>query len=468
MPKQNLNYSPLKGRGVSRDLPNRFRQEWWEPEPGEEPSNETELIEDHSASILSANNSPDVPFRLGVNPYRGCEHGCVYCLAGETKILLADGSTKPLADLQVGDSIYGTERRGHYRRYVRTTVLDLWRTKKPSYRVTLEDGTELVASGDHRFLTERGWKFVTGTEQGRHRRPHLTTNNHLMGLGSLALGTSPVRDEDYRRGYLTGMIRGDGLLKTYRYERRRGGGSVQHRFRLALKDVEALEVTSTYLEGLGVPTFAFRFQGGPSQAGTLTAIRANSRAAVDRIRGLTRLRVEPTRSWALGFLAGIFDAEGSHTRKTLRIHNSDPELIDETTRCLDLLGFMSVVERDRGGGLRSVRLLGGARARLRFVAETSPAISRKRDFSGKALKSRSDLGVVGVEPLPGKRDLFDITTGTGDFFANGVVSHNCYGARATNTSATRLAWTSSARSCSSRARPSSCARPSASGATSPR
>lgn len=81
MPQQNLNHAPLKGRGVSRDLPNRFRQEWWEPEPGEAPSNETELIEDHSASILSVNESPDVPFRLGVNPYRGCAHGCIYCFA---------------------------------------------------------------------------------------------------------------------------------------------------------------------------------------------------------------------------------------------------------------------------------------------------------------------------------------------------------------------------------------------------
>jgi DNA repair photolyase len=76
MPEQNL-----KGRGVSRDLPNRFRQAWWEPEPGELPDNTTELIEDHSASILNRNSSPDVPFGLGLNPYRGCEHGCVYCYA---------------------------------------------------------------------------------------------------------------------------------------------------------------------------------------------------------------------------------------------------------------------------------------------------------------------------------------------------------------------------------------------------
>ena len=68
---------------------------------------------------------------------------------------MADGRTQPIADLRVGDAIYGTERAARYRRYVDTEVLAHWSTVKPAYRVVLEDGTELVASGDHRFLTTR-------------------------------------------------------------------------------------------------------------------------------------------------------------------------------------------------------------------------------------------------------------------------------------------------------------------------
>ncbi|MEM1305791.1 MAG: radical SAM protein, partial [Planctomycetota bacterium] len=44
----------------------------------------TELIADHSESIVTENRSPDVPFRYSVNPYRGCEHGCSYCYARPT------------------------------------------------------------------------------------------------------------------------------------------------------------------------------------------------------------------------------------------------------------------------------------------------------------------------------------------------------------------------------------------------
>src|SRR3954469_11838287 len=94
-----------------------------------------------------------MPFRWTINPYRGCSHACAYCLAGETPILMADGSTRPLAEIRVGDAVLGTMGAGPHRRYVPTTVLDHWSTPKVAYRVTLADGTRLVASGDHRFLT---------------------------------------------------------------------------------------------------------------------------------------------------------------------------------------------------------------------------------------------------------------------------------------------------------------------------
>ena len=44
----------------------------------------TRIIEERARSILSSNDSPDIPFDLSINPYRGCEHGCVYCFARPT------------------------------------------------------------------------------------------------------------------------------------------------------------------------------------------------------------------------------------------------------------------------------------------------------------------------------------------------------------------------------------------------
>src|SRR4051795_7058580 len=67
-----------------------------------------------------------VPFRWTVNPYRGCSHACVYCMGGDTPILMADGRTKALEDVRPGDAIYGTVRTRFYRRYVETEVRNHW------------------------------------------------------------------------------------------------------------------------------------------------------------------------------------------------------------------------------------------------------------------------------------------------------------------------------------------------------
>jgi DNA repair photolyase len=54
------------------------------PEPGGGSAWKTQVIEEQAKSILSRNQSPDVPFSISLNPYRGCEHGCIYCFARPT------------------------------------------------------------------------------------------------------------------------------------------------------------------------------------------------------------------------------------------------------------------------------------------------------------------------------------------------------------------------------------------------
>jgi DNA repair photolyase len=84
--------SPGKGRGAGLNPPNRFETLHYERDPeerspdpdDEEPAPRTIFLRDPSRSILASNESPDVGFDASVNPYRGCEHGCVYCYARPT------------------------------------------------------------------------------------------------------------------------------------------------------------------------------------------------------------------------------------------------------------------------------------------------------------------------------------------------------------------------------------------------
>ena len=78
-----------RGRGSDHNPPNRFESlrlqvleeedEALSRDPAAGPA--TRVLSERSGSILARNDSPDIPFDYSLNPYRGCEHGCVYCYA---------------------------------------------------------------------------------------------------------------------------------------------------------------------------------------------------------------------------------------------------------------------------------------------------------------------------------------------------------------------------------------------------
>src|SRR5688500_18455396 len=106
---------PLRGRGASWNPQNRFetleyvRDEEAEPEEG---TPRTIYMRDPTRTIIATNDSPDVGFESSINPYRGCEHGCIYCFARptheylgfsagldfETKILVKEDAPKLLEE----------------------------------------------------------------------------------------------------------------------------------------------------------------------------------------------------------------------------------------------------------------------------------------------------------------------------------------------------------------------------------
>jgi DNA repair photolyase len=107
---------PVRGRGSAGNPKNRFEAIELIPEPPDEAdevsSPHTEFLTDTSRSIIAYNDSPDVGFDASVNPYRGCEHGCVYCYARptheylgfssgldfETKIMVKENAPELLKD----------------------------------------------------------------------------------------------------------------------------------------------------------------------------------------------------------------------------------------------------------------------------------------------------------------------------------------------------------------------------------
>ncbi len=85
---------PRKGRGAVGNPAGRFEAytrveefDGWHQDAAPRPL-PTTLIPDRARTVINRNDSPDVPFELSINPYRGCEHGCVYCYARPTHAYL--------------------------------------------------------------------------------------------------------------------------------------------------------------------------------------------------------------------------------------------------------------------------------------------------------------------------------------------------------------------------------------------
>jgi DNA repair photolyase len=77
--------APVRGRGTASNPPNRFEKRSVELDPNaadpSEPLPRTQFLKDTSRTVIAKNDSPDIGFERSLNPYRGCEHGCVYCYA---------------------------------------------------------------------------------------------------------------------------------------------------------------------------------------------------------------------------------------------------------------------------------------------------------------------------------------------------------------------------------------------------
>jgi DNA repair photolyase len=123
--------APGKGRGTGWALPHRFNtlahedfDDGWgtleQQVSAERTPPATQIIEERVRSILSSNDSPDIGFDLSINPYRGCEHGCIYCYARPTHSYLnlspgIDFETRIVAKMNAAEALREAFARPGYR-----------------------------------------------------------------------------------------------------------------------------------------------------------------------------------------------------------------------------------------------------------------------------------------------------------------------------------------------------------------
>ena len=367
-----------------------------------------------------------------LNIAKGCINNCSYCLHPDTLVLMTNGTSKKIKNLEKNDLVWGitdlNNKKSHSSKFTPSRVLDIWVTYKNAIKITMTNGVELICSEDHRWLTERGWKYTIGEMTGINTRPYLTTNNSIRFLTNLYY--PPLLSNDYKLGYLSGQIRGDALLKSFDYSKKRKRTGILYQFRLTQKDKEGMDRVFNYLNDFGVQTnwFKFKFkQNGEKKS--YDGIRTSKKSNFDSIRSLIKLQHD-NEDYMLGFLAGIFDAEGSFSCNILRIsHCKLPETVEFLEESIKHFNFpFRKTKKQTKNVLLPTYTLTGRNEVFRFFQLTRPAIVRKMDLTRKSLRGK--VLIKSIENLNETIEMVDITTSTENFIANGFVSHNCYGRRA--------------------------------------
>lgn len=155
----------LKGRGTATRFPHRFERDaresfddgWQRSEEEEAGLPRTEVTWETAKSIIASNDSPDIYFGKSINPYRGCEHGCIYCYARPTHSYLnlspgLDFETKIIAKRNAVDLLRSELQRKSYRPELIAigTATDCYQPVERELRLT-RGVIELLAEANHPF-----------------------------------------------------------------------------------------------------------------------------------------------------------------------------------------------------------------------------------------------------------------------------------------------------------------------------
>jgi organic radical activating enzyme len=343
--------------------------------------------------------------------------GCnLHCVHPSTMVTMADYTQKPISEIAAGDLVLGIKHVPPNRqKLVIQKVKKVWTTNKPGYQV--DYGVDkLICSEDHRIYSTR-----------RHDYAYV---KNCDGSGGKYI---PPRDKaitnEYRKGYLAGAIYGDGWIGTSSYLQSSGSVKTTRAFNFVVQDKVFAKRITRYGRALG-----FNIMDPVSCREKYWRVSSHNTEFMDMVREYDKKTEVASfnltnAEFFRGFCAGFFDAEGcwQGSNNGLSITQTrDIALMKQITKKLSQFNARLIV-RDNpialSGELFNINL-GSTKDAFDFVMWCNPAIKRKWRVFAKNFPSR--VVPMKVSKLPVYEGvLYDIQTETENFFANGLLVHNC-------------------------------------------
>lgn len=380
---------------------------------------------------------PEFPECMDVNISTLCSRDCNFCFVGGTQILMEDFTTKNIEDIKIGDKIIGFEEnsgtRGKLRSvYIAEVTNTFVHVEEELIQVTTENGGNITATPNHPFMCT-GCKTGHTVKFNRLENIIKSDNPNLYTLGFPIKEYINYDSENYKKGYIVGAWCGDGTrcknLNIKRYEEK-GKEEYYYLCRFVTKDQEINDRVMDYAK-VYFPEFYFN---DFNLHGDIRKAVTNATAKVyNELNAFIEKEIHNniTKEYACGFLAGIFDTEGTigKIRKIIRISNTNIKYIEEIERCLDILGLTYCREKrtfEHRMDIYNVRVKGTYQWN-KFLWYTRPVCDRKSfernifDFTEFQITK-----IIKAEKIVKKQYVYNLETTSHTYIANNFMVHNCY------------------------------------------
>lgn len=349
---------------------------------------------------------------LPIHASRGCPYSCGFCLPKGTLVLTSDLKWIFIEKIKLHDKIVGVTKGKH--------------------RLQLSE-SEVICVFDKRFDNVFKIETEDGVVYSTAEHPWLTTHNRWIKTRNLRVGQSlrkisvpiiyRIETNDYKLGYINGVMKGDGSRWENKVSHSYGDYSYKYT-RLSAIDLEMVSKVKEYSKEFGVTfrdyNFKESFKNRNDNHNNMFSIQCSDKKnnkLLDEI-----LILKDSDEFARGFLAGFYDAEGSNDGG-IRIHNTNNLLLEYLEKLLIHFNFGFIRECYRNH-CYSIRIIGGNSETIRFLSLTQPKIKRKiYKYLGTTLHNNTKIVDISII---GNKEVYNLETTTGNFIADGFVTHNCY------------------------------------------
>lgn len=339
----------------------------------------------------------------------GCDCHCHWCFTGGHKVTMSDYTKKDISQVNRGDIIWGYNEKTN--RLELTTVTNVATRVAPTIESHFESKV-FRTTEDHPFLVTNKY----------HRRSWANTKQLQEAAGvqkdrfifEVPFIATPEITEDFKAGYLVGYFDGDGNF----YE-----NATMVSAKIVSIAEESLIRLKEFGKHFGIDFRDILHKGGMHNI-TIQGIQTNKKEEYLKLLSLADL--PKTAEFYRGYLAAIFDAEGSYDGATIKISqkaSANPDVCVAISDALQAHDF-EYNQRPEGFALR-----GGFKEAVRFFQYCDPVIFRKKasmySTTVKAEITTNLKKFIGAESTGVEETVYNITTENHTYLIDDVIVHNC-------------------------------------------